>query len=134
MIDAALQEYSADKELAKCFMAKRYTLAGKDYVYIQPINYESEIDLERMIMPLDCILKLFTNNKVYNSIFSLSRVIGLMDIAFAIVIAHASDLNDRGGELILCDANEAIITTLDILGLRELLKYYSSEEEMLNRI
>lgn len=133
-IGTALQEFALNKKLTKCFVVKRYRLADKDYVFIQVAHHERKVDLEQMILPLDSVFGIFIRQRVYNFIFSLEHVISLMDIALSVVISHASNSKDKGGELVICDASKGIVSTLDILGLKELLKYYSSEQEMLNGI
>jgi anti-anti-sigma factor len=125
--------YSSSKELKKQFLLKRYVLKGKEAVFVEVMSAEKEIDLEKMISSLDELFNALLSNGIYYIIFSLKKVFGLSDIAFALTINVVTRLQEKGGEIIFCEANNNIIRTMELLEVDHLLKFYPSEEEMLSK-
>lgn len=121
----------SDKKLSTLFTLKPYKLNGKDFVFLQVIDFGEGVDLERMVIPLDNLFSALEANKLFHIIFSFKGVWYFSDLAYSIVISHMQRIEDNGGRLIFCNVDPKIINVMEILGIDKLVKFYKSEAEML---
>ncbi|MFC5272246.1 STAS domain-containing protein [Adhaeribacter terreus] len=123
----------SDKKPSILFTLKPYQLNRKDFVFLEIIDFGEGVDLERMVTPLDNIFTALEANQLYFIIFSFKGVLYFSDLAYSVSISHMQRIEDKGGRIIFCNSDLKIINVMEILGIAELVKFYPSEAEMLEK-
>lgn len=118
------------KDMQDHFTVKLYSLAGKDYAFLQPIGALYPIDLDDKVGPMGKVVEALIEAGIFDIVFSLKGVRALMDIPYAITVSLIIQVEEQGGTLLFCDVNSQIIWSMEILGMNQLMRLYPSEKGM----
>jgi hypothetical protein len=133
--EATMQERIAyvhriTKGMQAYFTVQLYSLAGRDYAFLQPTGNIYPIDLDDRVGPMGKVIEALVEAGIFDIVFSLKGVRALMDIPYAITVWLISQIEEQNGVLLFCDVSPQIIGSMGILGMAQLMRLYPSEQGM----
>jgi anti-anti-sigma factor len=123
--------YKASTEIGKHFYLKTLNLRTQISLFLQLKPESSGKDLESLVVTLDEVFTEAENHGFLGIIFSFKDVTHFGDLGMSVIMAHAINLEAKGGQIIFCNVDTKIRQVMTILNLDETIEIYDTEEELI---